>query len=327
MSTPTSTTPSGTRGRAGGSSRIVDASLLGVAVVWGASYLAAKLVSEEISVPALLAWRFIVTLAGMLVVWLFVRSRLTRRELVIGAILGTSQTIILFLETFGVHLTSATNAGLIISLSIIFTPILESVWMRNWLPRTFFVAVTLAVVGVALLVGGNGFHAPTLGDFLMLAAATVRALHVTASGALTRAKVGAGSETPATTTNPATPMSTVNLTLVQATAGTIWSVAIAGGDVVRSAGQLSPGGWAGILFLGLACSVFAFVVQLWGIRRTSASRASLLLGTEPVWAVLVGIIVGGETLGWIGALGAVVIVGSTYWAQSIETKHRNQEHP
>lgn len=298
------------------SSRIVDASLLGVAVVWGASYLAAKLVSDEISVPALLAWRFIVTLAGMLVVWLFVRSRLTRRELVIGAILGTSQTLILFLETFGVHLTSATNAGLIISLSIIFTPILESVWMRNWLPRPFFVAVTLAVVGVALLVGGNGFHAPTLGDFLMLAAAAVRAVHVTASGALTRSRTATNSAT------QPTPMSTVNLTLVQATAGTIWSVAIAGNDVVRSASQLSPGGWAGIVFLGLACSVFAFVVQLWGIRRTSASRASLLLGTEPVWAVLVGIILGGETLGWIGALGAVVIVGSTYWAQAIETRHR-----
>lgn len=304
------------RGWAGGSSRIVDASLLGVALVWGASYLAAKLVSGEISVPALLAWRFIVTLAGMFVVWLFVRSRLTRRELVVGAILGTSQTIILFLETFGVHLTNATNAGLIISLSIIFTPILESVWMRNWLPRPFFVAVTLAVVGVGLLVSGNGFHAPTLGDFLMLAAATVRAVHVTASGALTRSRTAVGSA------KQATPMSTVNLTLVQATAGTLWSVAFAGNDVVRSAGQLSPSGWAGILFLGLACSVFAFVVQLWGIRHTSASRASLLLGTEPVWAVLVGIILGGETLGWIGALGAAVIVGSTYWAQSIETAHR-----
>ena len=281
-------------------------SLIGVAIVWGASYLAAKDVAEEISVASLLSWRFIITLAGMLVVWLFVRTRLTRREWLVGAILGTSQTAILYLETWGVHLTSATNAGLIISLSIIFTPLLESVWLRRWLPRPFFIAVTLAVVGVALLVSGSGFHAPTLGDLLMLAAAAVRAVHVTASGVLTRAAT----------------MSTVNVTLVQAIAGTAWTVALAGGETVSATRALSPAGWAGLLFLGLACSVFAFLVQLWGIRRTSASRASLLLGTEPIWAVVVGITLGGEALTILAVIGAVLIVGSTYWAQALETKHR-----
>ena len=281
-------------------------SLIGVAIVWGASYLAAKDVAEEISVASLLSWRFIITLAGMLVVWLFVRTRVTRREWLVGVILGTSQTAILYLETWGVHLTSATNAGLIISLSIIFTPLLESVWLRRWLPRPFFIAVTLAVVGVALLVSGAGFHAPTLGDLLMLAAAAVRAVHVTASGVLTGAAT----------------MSTVNVTLVQAIAGTVWTVALAGGETLSAARSLSPAGWAGLLFLGLACSVFAFLVQLWGIRRTSASRASLLLGTEPIWAVVVGITLGGEALTILAVVGAVLIVGSTYWAQSLETKHR-----
>jgi drug/metabolite transporter (DMT)-like permease len=284
----------------------IDVSLIGVAIVWGASYLAAKDVAEEISVASLLSWRFIITLAGMLAVWLFVRTRLTRREWLVGAILGTSQTAILYLETWGVHLTSATNAGLIISLSIIFTPLLESIWLRRWLPRPFFIAVTLAVVGVALLVSGSGFHAPTLGDLLMLAAAAVRAVHVTASGILTRAAT----------------MSTVNVTLVQAIAGTAWTVTLAGGETVAAVRALSPSGWAGLLFLGLACSVFAFLVQLWGIRRTSASRASLLLGTEPIWAVVVGITLGGEALTILAVIGAVLIVGSTYWAQGLETKHR-----
>ena len=40
------------------------------------------------------------------------------------------------------------------------------------------------------------------------------------------------------------------------------------------------------------------------VRRTSASRASLLMGTEPLWAVAAGVVVAGETLGWLGALGA-----------------------
>jgi drug/metabolite transporter (DMT)-like permease len=49
---------------------------------------------------------------------------------------------------------------------------------------------------------------------------------------------------------------------------------------------------------------------------------SLLLGTEPIWAVLIGVTLGAEVLGWIGVIGAVLIIGSSYRAQAIELKHR-----
>jgi drug/metabolite transporter (DMT)-like permease len=80
--------------------------------------------------------------------------------------------------------------------------------------------------------------------------------------------------------------------------------------------------WLDLLYLAAACTVFAFLVQLWAVRKTSAARVSLLLGTEPVWAVLIGVTVGTETLGWIGIVGAVLIVGASYRAQAIELKHR-----
>lgn len=63
-------------------------------------------------------------------------------------------------------------------------------------------------------------------------------------------------------------------------------------------------------FLGLLCSVFAFVVQLWAVRRTSATRASILTGTEPVWALAVGVAVGGEAVGAPGLVGAALIVAA-----------------
>ncbi len=85
-----------------------------------------------------------------------------------------------------------------------------------------------------------------------------------------------------------------------------------------------PAQWAGTLFLALFCSVFAFVAQLWAIRRTSASRSSLLLATEPIWAVVIAVLFGGETLAVVGIIGAAVIIISTYIGQGIETKHREQ---
>ncbi|MCF2527971.1 EamA family transporter [Yinghuangia soli] len=64
------------------------------------------------------------------------------------------------------------------------------------------------------------------------------------------------------------------------------------------------------------------MAQTWAVQRTSASRATLLLGTEPVWAVAVGAGVGGEALTAVTGLGAATVVAGTYWGQAIERRHR-----
>jgi drug/metabolite transporter (DMT)-like permease len=285
----------------------VDLVLLAVAVVWGSSYLATKQLTERDAVLPILALRFIVTTLAMILVWAVCRPRRpTPRELMVGLVLGCTQGAILALETFGISLTSATNAGLIISLTLIFTPILESLAARAWLPRPFFIAAVLAVIGVALLVSDRGIHAPSVGDALMLGAALVRSVHVTAMSRLT-----AGST-----------HSSVTLTLVQSlVCACVFSVCdLRGlGEAVSSFGVIE---WAGVIYLALACSVFAFLAQLWAIRRTSATRASLLLGTEPVWAVIVAITLGAESIGFAGIAGGILIVIGTWWAQRAERRHR-----
>ena len=287
----------------------VDIVLLLVAVVWGGSYLSAKVLTELASVSAVLSLRFLVAALALLIVWLVRRERPpSRRALGVGVLLGTTQASILWLETQGVSITSATNAGLIISLTIILTPILESVAARRWLPRPFFVAAVVAVVGVALLVSGNGFAEPNVGDLLILAAALVRALHVTLMGRLTLGRSD----------------STITLTLLQAIVGAIVFTAFDLPGLVAAVTSFDLAAWIGVLYLGLACSVFAFLAQMWAIRRTSAARASLLMGTEPVWAVLVGVSLGSETLGLLGALGAALIIAGTFWGQRIEAAHRER---
>ncbi len=287
-------------------SREVDLALLLVAALWGASYLSAKSLTQHAPVLTVLSLRFIITSLAIALIWSLKRERFTRPELALGIGLGTSQGLILFCETSGVSKTSATNAGLIISLAIIFTPIFESIASKNWLPRPFFVATVVAVVGVALLVSDKGFAAPGLGDWLMLAAALFRALHVTAMGHLTAGKKH----------------SSVNLTLLQSlTCAVMYSVFSFDG-IKTALREFDRGIWLNLLFLSLLCGAFAFLVTLWAIRRTSSSRASLLLGTEPVWAVVVGVSIGGESLALLGVFGAVLIIGSSYFGQKIETKHR-----
>lgn len=279
-------------------SRRTDAVLLLVAIVWGSSYLAAKTATGSVPVLTVLFLRYGISAVALL---LFVRS-VSRRELKVGGLLGLSQAAVLVLETYGVTHTTAANAGLIISLTLVLTPLLD----RRRLPPRFFLAAGLCIVAVGLLMSGNGLHAPGIGDLLMLAAAVVRAAHVALVGRL------------------ATDLRPVQVTAVQTVVGTALFAGPAVGHLPTDAGV---GTWLQLVYLALFCSVFAFLAQTWAVQRTSASRASLLLGTEPVWAVAIGILLAGERLTVPAAIGAVLMLAGTTWGQSIERTHRTQGGP
>ena len=281
-----------------------DLLLLAVAVVWGSSYLTARTLVLAGGVLAVLALRFLVS-AIALVPAMAVR-RPSRPEFRVGALLGLTQASVLVLETYGVSLTSATNAGVLISLTIMLTPALEGAVHRRWLPRRFFVAAAVAVAGVILLVAGPGLRAPSAGDALMLAAAVVRAAHVTVSGRLTDGRR----------------YDTVTLTWLQIVVGAVLFTFVAAPALPSAVRAFGPVHWLGVLYLAMGCSVFAFLVQLWAIRRTSAARASLLLGTEPVWAVLIGVGIAGEHLTAVGVTGIALVLGGTYYGQRVEAAHR-----
>lgn len=287
----------------------VDLVLLAVAIVWGASYLSAKAITPFATVPAMLSVRFAIATLAMIAIWLVRRKKFSKTDLILGAIFGLTQSAIMSVETFGLKITSATNAGLLISLTIIFTPIMESAWKKRWLPRSFFLAGVGAIVGVALLVTGNGIQEPNFGDVLLFIAAIVRAVHVTAQGVLTKDRNA----------------SSFNMILMQCLTATLVFFAFDIQGAFDAINSFGPTQWAGTLFLALFCSVFAFVAQLWAIRRTSASRSSLLLATEPIWAVVIAVIFGGETLALLGIIGAVVIIVSTYIGQGIESRHRQEQ--
>jgi len=125
----------------------VDILLLLVAASWGSTYLVAKELVTPSEVVALLAIRMTLAAIVMGLVVASRRKRVTAAELRVGIILGILLAAVFAFETFGIAHTSATNAGLIISLTMVFTPILESIVTKRALPTTFFVAAAIAIVG------------------------------------------------------------------------------------------------------------------------------------------------------------------------------------
>jgi drug/metabolite transporter (DMT)-like permease len=284
----------------------VDVLLLATAIFWGGSYLAAKDLTEHSSVNSILAFRFTAAALIMTLIVLARGNKFSKADWQLGALYGVAVGTIMQIETNGIKLTSATNAGLIISLTIIFTPILESVWSRSWLPRKFFISAVGAIVGVALLVSGNGFKEPNFGDLLMLGAAVLRAITTTAQGKLAEGRK----------------VSSFNVTVVQLTVCGLSYLAIDFGGTVNLITEFETAQWLNMAFLVLLCTVFGFVALQYGILRTSPSRASLLLSTEPIWAVLTATVFGGEQLFFVGFIGAALIIGCSYWGLGIEKRHR-----
>jgi drug/metabolite transporter (DMT)-like permease len=288
------------------SSRRTDAVLLLVALVWGSSYLTAKAATGALPVTTVLFARYAISAiaCAALVAPRRKRTGCTRQELGAGAVLGVTQAAVLVLETYGVAHTSAANAGLIISLTIVLTPLLDRSGARG-LPRTFFLAAFLCVLAVALLTAGSGMHLPRLGDLLMLAAAGVRAGHVALVGRLTAGRH----------------FDALRLTSTQTIVGSLLFLGPAATHLTGLA-RGSADTWSQLVYLALFCSVFAFLAQTRAVQKTSASRASLLLGTEPIWAAAIGLSLGGERLTPVALLGAVLMLVGTYWGQAIERTHR-----
>ncbi|MFJ2393102.1 DMT family transporter [Streptomyces sp. NPDC087843] len=281
---------------------LTDLPLLLVAAVWGASYLAAKDVTTARTVIAVLVLRFAVALPVLVAVgWRALRA-LSAAQWRGAAVLGLILSGIFLLETYGVVHTSATNAGLVISLTMIFTPLAESAVNRVRPARGFLAAAGVSVLGVVLLTQSGGFTRPSPGDLLMLLAAVARTGHVLV---MSRSKSvrGAG----------ALPLTTVQL----GTAVLVFALLSAGADTTPWAAAADFGAreWAGLLFLAVFCTLFAFFVQMWAVRRTSPSRVGLLLGTEPLWAAAAGIALGGERLGAAGLLGGVLVIAGTVWGR------------
>ncbi|WP_240528167.1 DMT family transporter [Streptomyces amritsarensis] len=283
---------------------LADLPVLAVAVVWGGSYLAAKGITTAHTVIAVLVLRFALVLPVLVVAgWARLRA-LTPAQLRGAGLLGLVLGGIFLLETYGVVHTSATNAGLIISLTMIFTPLADAAVKRRAPSAGFLGAAALSVLGVVLLTQGAGFTAPGLGDLLILGAALARTLHVL----LMARSEGVRGADPLSLTTVQLGGAVLVFALLAAVPGT-------GATPWAAAADFGPAQWAGLAFLSVFCTLFAFFVQMWAVRRTSPSRVGLLLGTEPLWAAAAGIVVGGEHLGPLGYAGVVLVLFGTAWGR------------
>lgn len=275
-----------------------DVFLLLVAIVWGSSYVFAKQSIALYPVLGFLAIRFSMTFVLLLPSLRNVATQEGRNALKAGLPLGLILLAIFMAETFGVMLTRASNAAFLISLCIIFTPFAEWLLLKRRPETRAFMAAAISLLGAGLLTSGVSLNF-NLGDCLVLLAAVLRAIMVCMTKKLTEGKT----------------MSTIALTAVQGGVVGFGSLLIAmlvlPGGLPRLPSE--PVFWYNTAYLVLFCTIFAFFAQNWGVRRSSPTRVSLLMGSEPLFGALFAVILLGEKLSAAAWLGGVLIVAASLW--------------
>lgn len=281
---------------------LAEVMLLLVAAVWGGSYAVAKQATQQLPVLEFIALRFGLTFVVLLPALKPLFGARWRQGLAVGGLLGANLLAIFVCETFGVSLTTASNAAFLISLCVALTPLVEW-WLLGQRPaRRMFWAAGLSALGAAMLSATSPAELSVgWGDGLMVIAAFLRAVMV----CMTRRLAGHHAMPALTLTavqSGVMALGAAVLSLIASPAGGAWHMPPATASF-----------WWGMAYLVLLCTVFAFFAQNHAASRSSPSRVSLLMGSEPVFGALIAAYGFGERIGPWGWAGGLLIVGAAWW--------------
>ncbi|MCL2490680.1 MAG: DMT family transporter [Propionibacteriaceae bacterium] len=263
--------------------------LLAVAIAWGLTFFSTKSLLERMPVMDFLTVRF--GIATVLLIAIAPKAlRMSRKTLLHGALIGVAFAVAQITQTFGLVYVSASVSGFVTGLYVVFTPLLGALLFKVRVRGLVWVAVGLATVGLAVLSMQLGSGAPFgLGEWLTLISAIFWGLHITLVGRYSQ------------------PDNVISLTIVQL--GVASLIFTAGG--LRDGLTLPNTGpdWAWMIYFATIVGAGTEFAQVWAQARVEASKAAVLMVTEPLWAAVFAVLFGGELVtGRLLAGGGLMIV-------------------
>ena len=271
--------------------------LLLVAVFWGTSYGLTKDALMYVGVFSFIGIRFGLTFLMLLPVLVRDFKQGKNQDWLRALPTGLVLSGIFVCEVSGVLYTSATNAAVLISLSMILTALAETLINRSRVSGSLWLMGMLSCLGVLLLSLHSGFNLSfNLGDGLILLAAVGRAIMVTLTKRLTHNRS----------------ITMLSLTAIQSLVVMLMAIIVGwgSGESIAWSSLSQPAFWLITLYLVLMCTLFAFFAQNLAISRTSPTRVALLMGSEPLFGALFAMLWLGESLSLIQWFGALLIIAS-----------------
>jgi drug/metabolite transporter (DMT)-like permease len=284
-------------------------------VLWGFTAVLGKM----ISLPALplVWWRMLIVVAVLACVPRVWRGLRAMPRRLVAAYAGIGLLVALHWLTFygSIKLSNASVGATCIALGTVFTALVEQWLARSrFQPRDFLLGVGV-LPGVALVVGGipPGMRAG-------VAVGTLSAILVALFGSLNKRLVEHGDA--------------LTITAIELGAGTLALTALSplmallapGEGLTLAFPSLRDAGL--LLALSIGCTLIPYALSLVALRHMSAFAAQLAVNLEPVYAIVLAILLLGEqrelSLAFYG--GVAIILGAVA-AYPLLHRLRRIEHP
>jgi drug/metabolite transporter (DMT)-like permease len=248
--------------------------LLGVTAAWGSTFFMIKDLLEEVSVVDFLAVRFAIAAAFLFAVAPKFVMRLSRDEWRHGTVLGVVYGVAQILQTAGLERTPATVSGFVTGMYVVLTPLLAAVLLKEWIPRSVWLAVVLATVGLGFL-SLKGLTVSG-GVVLIFLSTILYALHILGLGRWSK------------------PTNAVGLAAAQMAVIAVICTLVGAPNGIGV--PESAYGWTALLYMAIVAAALAMLLQTWAQAHIAPTRAAVIMTMEPVFAAFFAVLFGGESL-------------------------------
>jgi drug/metabolite transporter (DMT)-like permease len=264
-----------------------DLMILFITICWGSSYLFMKMGLDSLGEFNLIALRFGLAFILAGVIFLPRLRQVNVKTIRYAMLLGFILFIMFTALTFGLKTTTTSNAGFLVSLTVVFVPLLHTFLFRKKIENKVVVSIVLALTGIALLTIQLPFTF-NIGDLFCIAAALCYALHINL------------------VSTAAQKVDTLSLGILQLGFTGLYAF-ISSLLFEAPVWPSTTNSWIAVLVLSVVCTAVGFIFQTIAQKYTTATRTGLVFSLEPVFAALVGFWFAHEILNSNQYLGAALV--------------------
>lgn len=283
--------------------------------IWGANNTVMKI--TLLSVPLfLLAFIRFGAASVLLLPFVVKKLRVKRQDwgrLLLCGLCGVTLNIAFFFS--GIKLTTALNAGIIVSSTPIFTLLFANIFLKEKITYKLLAGSALGIAGIIVIIGRdilyNGLSLSPVGDLLMLAATLSFVAYEILSKRLFK------------TYNSST------ITYYSFLIGALTFLPLAFFELINNPvwfTYLTATSFFGIGYGILCASLLAYSFWEWGLSKIEASRVGFFFYLDPVVSTIVAVLVLSEKITMPFVLGSLLIFAGLFLAEGRLPYHSAHQH-
>ena len=277
--------------------------LVGVAAIWGGTFVAGRIAAAEMAATTAALWRYVFA-SGVLLAAAFALERglprLTGRQWLGVTLLGaTGVAAYNLFFMWGLKSVPAGRAALIVALNPAATLAGAALFFGDRLDARKLAGIAVALLGAAIVIGRGDPLALVAGG---LGTGELTILGCVASWAaftLIAKRLMAG-------------LSPLAITVYASLTGTLMLAAATLDDGAPLVPGASLPAWAALAFLGAFGTAVAFVWYNDGVHRLGTARAPVFINLVPVFAVALGALLLGERVDASMLAGGALVLAGVY---------------